>query len=156
MTIANITTIISIIISILALFITLFYNNKIKSLTIKYNQLVSGQSELFIQNSISTTKKAVLDHIFFTNENPAEDDEKKEARTQLLWALQEDNLNAYETACSLYLDNKTDKERFKKQYSIEIKNLVEDEQISEKFFNGLKIKFGAIDKVYRDWFHLEK
>lgn len=156
--------IIPIIISLIALVITYQHNKKIlnleysnKHLTEKYNQLVSGQNEIYIQELISTSKKYVLDYCSYMNENPVEEDEKSKTREQHLWALQEDNLNAYETACSLYLDGKIDKERFKKQYSNEIRNLIEHEEISQRFFNnGLKIKFGALDKVYKEWFHLEK
>lgn len=156
---------IPIIISLVALITTYRHNNKIlslensnKQLTEKYNQLVSGQSEIYIQNLISTSKKNVLDYCSYMNENPSEGNKAQlDIRQQHLWALQEENLNAYETACSLYLDSKIDKERFKKQYSNEIKILVENEEISKKFFsNGLKIKFGAIDKIYKEWFHLEK
>lgn len=127
-----------------------------KKLTNEYNQLVKGQTEINIQNMIAASKKNVLDYCNYRSENPTKDAKIKKDRQDHLWGLQEENLNAYETACSLYLDEKIDKERFKKQYHKEIQNLIENEEIREKFFNNsVKVRFGAIEKVYKDWFNLE-
>ena len=66
----------------------------------------------------------------------------------------EDSWNAYENACAKYLDNKIDRERFRKSYKDEIKQLIED---SEKptYTNPLTSKYKAIIKVYTEWEHLE-
>ena len=70
-------------------------------------------------------------------------------------AAQEDLRNAYEEACSRYLDEKVDKERFKRMYYSEIQNLVENKEQIEHF-DTVKSRYKCILKVYKEWFDLEK
>lgn len=70
-------------------------------------------------------------------------------------AVQEDLRNAYEEACSRYLDEKVDKERFKRMYYSEIQNLVENKDQIE-YFDTVKLRYKCIFKVYKEWFDLEK
>jgi len=66
-------------------------------------------------------------------------------------------LNAYEEACAKYLDKKTDRVRFKKQYREEIKALVESkDSCISCFFDPIKSRYKAILKVYKEWEDLEK
>ena len=82
----------------------------------------------------------------------ANKEEIEEALKQALKTAQEQNLNAYEEACAKYLDGKVDKERFKKNYSVEIRQLVE--KYSEKY--GATTPYKATIKVYNEWNNLEK
>lgn len=66
----------------------------------------------------------------------------------------ENYLNAYEEACSMYLDNKVDKVRFHKNYVSEIRNLVEKKELS-KYFDAVTSRYKAMLKVYREWNDLE-
>ena len=63
-------------------------------------------------------------------------------------------LNAYDEACAKYLDEKVDKERFKKLYHDEIRQLVVDPTIKEKYVEP-QTKFHATVKVYTEWNNLE-
>ena len=63
-------------------------------------------------------------------------------------------LNAYDEACAKYLDEKVDKERFKKLYHDEIRQLVVDPIIKEKYVEP-QTKFHATVKVYTEWNNLE-
>ena len=64
-------------------------------------------------------------------------------------------LNAYEEACTKYLDDKIDKVRFKKTYQVEIRNLLEANNL-KKFFDSHSSRYKAIIKVYNDWENPEK
>ena len=69
-------------------------------------------------------------------------------------AAKERMLNSYDEICMKYLDGKIDKERFKKAYSIEIINLVDEFQ---DFYNKNKNKRGyqATITVYDEWTKIE-
>lgn len=62
-------------------------------------------------------------------------------------------LNSYEDACGKYLDNKTDKNRFRKSYINEIKNICDPkrESYSRLMHPDSTSNFQAIWKVYREW-----
>ncbi|EJL6706337.1 hypothetical protein NMS58_003445 [Vibrio cholerae] len=70
----------------------------------------------------------------------------------------ESYLNAYEDACGKYLDDKTDKERFKKAYINEVKNICDPKRTSfERLMHPESTsKFEAIWKVYKEWHRYEK
>lgn len=64
-------------------------------------------------------------------------------------------LNTYDDACSKYLDEKVDKARFKKNYHIEIRNLLESPEM-KKFFDPLTSRYKPIIKVYDEWNNEER
>ncbi|SGZ09754.1 hypothetical protein [Moritella viscosa] len=66
-------------------------------------------------------------------------------------------LNAYEDACGKYLDNKTDKTRFKKHYINEIRNICDPKKscYARLMHPDSTSNFQAIWKVYREW-HLHE
>lgn len=70
----------------------------------------------------------------------------------------ESYLNAYEDACGKYLDDKTDKERFKKAYINEVKNICDPKRTSfERLMHPESTSnFEAIWKVYKEWHRHEK
>lgn len=120
------------------------------------HKISQGQIELEIHQLINQAQKDVLDiSIMMVEKLP---DNSKDAKIMIKKALNaayERNLNAYEEACAKYLDNKVDKDRFKKNYHLDIRNLVQNEQFQDKF-NPLISPYKAILKVYNDWNNLEK
>ncbi len=69
----------------------------------------------------------------------------------------EDYLNAYENACTKYIDGKIDRDRFEKSYASEIRNLFEPPTNAFAPFlhpEGVS-RFKALWKVYRSWNDLE-
>jgi len=64
-------------------------------------------------------------------------------------------INSYEEACSKYLDGKIDKERFKKTYVVELRNILDNKSL-ESFFSSPASPYKAILKVYDEWENHEK
>ena len=121
--IAIILSVISIIISI----ITCYVSNK-KS---------NAQVELEVKKMIDETKNR-----FIENYNG----DKK------IDYLIEEELNAYDKACSLYIDKKVDKTRFKKDYYYEINNLFDDKNFNEMGkLNKENCRYNCIKEVYNEW-----
>jgi len=65
----------------------------------------------------------------------------------------ESYLNSYEDACGKYLDDKTDKQRFKKSYINEVKNICDPKRVSfERLMHpDSTSNYEAIWKVYKEW-----
>ena len=101
------------------------------------------------QKMISQTKRDVLDIALKIQGN------QTGIVQQAFETAREMNLNAYEEACSKYLDGKVDKERFKKNYHVEIRQLVENANNKDKF-NAVTSKYKCILAVYAEWNNLEK
>ncbi len=115
----------------------------------KSNALNKGQVEMQIREMISSAKWRYSDlGIQF-----AKDNQNTILEKSIIAAL-EDVLNAYDEACAKYLDNKVDKERFKKLYINEIRNLVEDEA-TKQYYGMPQSKFKATLKVYNKWNNFE-
>lgn len=120
------------------------------------HKIAQGQIELNIHQLLNQTKKDVMDvTLVIAEKRSGNDQEMKSVLTQALNTANERNLNAYEEACAKYLDNKVDKERFKKNYHIEIRQLVEDTNNKSKF-DANTSPYKAILKVYKEWNDLEK
>lgn len=120
------------------------------------HKIAQGQIELNIHQLLNQTKKDVMDVTLVIAEKCSDNDESMKAvLTQALNTANERNLNAYDEACAKYLDNKVDKERFKKNYHIEIRQLVEDENNKSKF-DANTSPYKGILKVYKEWNDLEK
>jgi hypothetical protein len=146
--------IISIALSLIALIIASisFFNGK---------KVASASIELSINDRITTTKEKVNEYttilIPLMSKTELSDEEK---RALELYGKQfnlsvENNLNAYEEAVSKYLDDKVDRKRFKKLYQIEIRQLVEKQEL-KKYFDGVSSRYKAILKVYNEWENHEK
>lgn len=141
----------AIIISIIGIFISVI------SIIIAYNahKISQGEIELNIHQLLNQTKKDVMDIYLIISEKCSDNaEELRETLNQALNTATERNLNAYEEACAKYLDNKVDKERFKKNYNIEIRQLVEDENNKNKFDATTSV-YRAILRVYKEWNDLE-
>jgi hypothetical protein len=65
-------------------------------------------------------------------------------------AAVESMLNTYENACSNHLDGKIDKTRFKRNYHVEIRNLLEKEEL-KKYFDPTTTRYKPLLKVYKEW-----
>jgi hypothetical protein len=63
-------------------------------------------------------------------------------------------LNTYENACSNYIDGKIDKIRFRRNYDVEIRNLLDRPDL-KKYFDSNTSRYKPILKVYRKWNDLE-
>ncbi len=146
--------IITSLLSVAAIIISLIALRKTSSST-------SANLELYINERITNTKDKVNEisitmSPLITKENKSEDEKKLlESYGVILKSAIENNLNAYEETCAKYLDNKVDKKRFMKTYRTEIRQLVENERLKEKF-DALTTRYKAITKVYNEWENLEK
>lgn len=127
--------------SVVSLIFTIIYANKNK----KANY---GQIENKIRESITAATNRLTDILLKS------DTENNQYKEQYLNIAIEQYLNSYEEACAKYLDSKVDKKRFRKIYTDEIKNIVEDSNFNKYFQFGSK--YDAIKKVYDEWFNLEK
>lgn len=158
-----IVAIVSAVISIISIFISSRANNLSNELSGYYNslversnQFVSGQTELQLSQTIEETKRHLMNVTFKISELPSDaDNQVRGMLMNLMKSAMESNVNAYESACGLYLDNKIDKERFKKLYFSEIKRIIEDEAHKGFFQPESTSKYQAIWKVYREWNILE-
>ena len=120
------------------------------------HKITQGQIELNIHQLLNQTKKDVMDVTLVIAEKCSNDHKSKEnILEQAFNTANERNLNAYEEACAKYLDNKVDKDRFKKNYHIEIRQLVEDSNNKNKF-DANTSPYKCILKVYKEWNDLER
>lgn len=152
---------IAIIVSIIAIYQSSKANTKSDLASTTANKISAGQIELNISMLIKETENRVMDLAiamskYFKDTKLSKTEEKeleflKNAYNQAV----ESNLNAYEEACAKYLDEKTDKERFKRMYSIPIRRLLETKEL-EKYFPAHNSSYKCILKVYNEWFNLEK
>lgn len=137
--------------------------------THKYNKLVMGSLEIQLNQSISESKINVQNILLEMVELSAKIDYLKEEKKEIdaltkfqmkeygniLKMAMENQLNSYEVACAKYLDNKIDKDRFKKIYHLEIRKIVESKSHKDKF-DATTSSYKAILKVYDEWNNLEK
>ena len=157
MNIDNIIQIITAVISIGALIVSIITiilskkNDKfMKELNKFANKLSSGNIELQIRQLISEAKRHYDEIILAVRKDT---DEEKKISLHIRQSAFEDVCNAYEEACAKYLDGKVDKERFKRLYVTEIRNVVE--QFGDKY-KMPQTKFWATVKVYNEWNNLEQ
>ena len=107
-----------------------------------------GNIELQIREMISEAKYRQLECMSKLAENPNNITLKNQLK-----ALDEDVLNAYDEACAKYIDKKVDRERFKKMYMHEIRQLVESDDFAHKY-NCIQSRFNATKRVYDEWNNL--
>lgn len=115
----------------------------------KSNALTKGQVEMQIREMISSAKWRYAD----LGIQLSKDIENATLAASTTAAL-EDVLNAYDEACAKYIDNKIDRERFKKLYAAEIRNLVEDDSTKD-YYVMPRSRFQPTVTVYRKWNNLE-
>lgn len=131
------------------------------------NDIAIGQSETALREAISNTRQRMQEAIYkieevlqgrdISNLNTAENN-RLTLLKQSLSSATEDLLNAYENACGKYIDDKIDKNRFKKSFVNEISNLCKSdvETYAKHMHPEGTSKYEAIWKVYREWHRHEK
>ncbi|MDA3875098.1 MAG: hypothetical protein PF795_14210 [Kiritimatiellae bacterium] len=77
-----------------------------------------------------------------------------EGHEKSLTAATQGYLNVYDSLCAQYLDGRINKERFKKNLALEIRNLIERDTLKEHF-DPITSSYKAILKVYKEWYDLE-
>ena len=118
-------------------------------LTKTANDMHMAQVEMQIRELILSARSRYEDKaVQFKN------DTDNEFSKAMIESALEGVLNAYDEACAKYLDEKVDKERFKKLYHDEIRQLVVDPIIKEKYVEP-QTKFHATVKVYTELNNLE-
>lgn len=152
--------IIAIVISFIALYNSYQSSKKAEHASQSANRVSQGQIELHISSIISQTETRVADlsiqlSPFLKNNLNFDELKQKDILEKAYNQAVESNLNAYEEACAKYLDNKTDKERFKKMYNVPLRRLVETPELKEDYFDALTSSYKCILKVYTEWNNLE-
>ena len=144
-------TALAVLVSVIALYVSFKASQKgnelasvANDLTKTANDMQMAQVEMQIRELILSARSRVQ----FKN------DEDIELCKSMLDSALEGVLNAYDEACAKYLDGKVDKERFKKLYHDEIRQLVDDATTKEKYMEP-QTKFHATVKVYTEWNNLE-
>jgi hypothetical protein len=134
--------------------LSLYQSNKASNVANKLNDeanlLTKGQVEIQIREMISLARHRYIE----LGCKLASELTPINVQSFINAAL-EDYMNTYDEACAKYLDGKVDKERFKKLYINEIKNLVEDKNTKEKYTKP-QTKYNPTVKVYEEWHNHEK
>lgn len=143
----------SLVVSIVAICISIFANKKSKINADENTRIANGSIELQIRNMISESRRhlsSCLHELVIVTNNSKSSDELKSTVHQMYESAKQDYLNSYEEACSKYIDNKVDQNRFYKTYSTEIKNIVEKDPY-KSVFDSFSSVYTAIKKVYEKW-----
>ena len=147
----------SLIVSIIAICISIFANKKSNINADENTRIANGTIELQIRNMISESRRhlsSCLHELVIVNQNSNNTAQLVNTVTQMYESAKQDYLNSYEEACSKYIDNKVDKKRFYKTYSTEIRNIVEKTPY-KSVFDEFSSVYTAIKKVYEEWNNLE-
>lgn len=161
-------------IAFLSLLVTIYFSwrayqhsNKAKDSELRANDIAIGQSETSLREAISNARERVEEATYKIEElllgrDPDVLSQAEQSRLTILSKARnasiENYLNAYEDACGKYIDNKIDKDRFRKSYISEVANLCRHDVISYARFMHPKAtsKFEAIWKVFDEWHRHEK
>lgn len=135
----------SLIVSIVALYKSIRAANMTNALQAASNDIQMASVELSIRMMIEDAKKE-MDGVGIE----LSESQSSEILRLKFMAAKEKYANAYDEACAKYLDNKIDKVRFKKNYSDEIRNLVNHEEFKE-LYREPQTKYHATVKVFREW-----
>lgn len=155
---------IAIVISIIALINTTIKSSNANLIAEKANNTSMAEIEMHLYDAISSSSRNVQDitlriaPVICKDKKDIGEYDKDMALIykSTLDAAIEDNINAYEAACQKYIDEKIDKERFKKTYKTDIRNLVQHKDYSDRYFNRNKTVYHGILKVYDEWENLEQ
>ncbi len=142
--------IISIVISAIALLVSIASFIKSSAADKTANDLTKGQVEMQIRGMITAAKE----HFAEMSNQLAANPDNSTLKASVIAAL-ENVANAYDEACAKYLDGKVDKQTFKRMYVNELRNWVESEDVKEKYIMP-QSKFHATVKVYDEWNNLER
>lgn len=133
--------------------------SRFKEIEEKNLNLNMAQTELHIQELLVNARKLSLDILLekykLSTQNANQTEEQKAMVESLVSHSLQEILNSYEVACSKYLDNKIDKDRFKKTYTKEITDLFGNKSPYESLLSKTNA-FHALKKVNEEWNNLEK
>ena len=155
---------ISLIISIGAIIKSYITDAKANKLSKENTKLANANIELEIRNLIRETRKDLDDKIakfLFLKEKEKGNSLTSDEKINLpIYEKQYNNarqeyLNAYEEACMKYIDGKIDKERFKKTYIVELRNIVGSDSLKQ-YIDSTSSPYNAIKKVYNEWNNFEE
>jgi hypothetical protein len=167
---SEITSLISLAISVAAIYFAKTSSNKANNISQENIQLQKnnlnlqyGMVELEINQSIENAKSkineiSIIMVPFISKENLGKISQE-ESETLALYrknfnAATQTLINYYDSACSKYADGKVDKIRFKKTYKNEIRKLIENKDLKE-YFDPLTSSYKPILNVYSEWENLE-
>lgn len=128
----------------------------------KANDIAIGQTETSLREQIMNARNRMEDcgfkvRDFLKSKKKADLSDEELPHLEFLektWrSSTESYLNTYEDACGKFIDNKTDKTRFKKSYINEIKNICDPERTSfaRLMHPESTSNYEAIWKVYKEW-----
>ncbi len=143
-------TALAIFVSVIAMLVSSLASSKGNEVAIAANEMLKGQVEMQIREMITAARERFENLAIQSNS----DNENELLKKSIISAL-ENIRNTYDEACARYLDNRTDRERFKKMYFDEIRNIVESNETKE-FYIWPQTKYRATYTVYEEWFNLEK
>ncbi|ENY6168398.1 hypothetical protein ACFZI2_001425 [Vibrio fluvialis] len=156
-------------IALVSMFVTIYFSSKASGASQeslrnadKANNIAIGQTETSLREQIMNARNRMEDCGFKIQdflkgrkkENLSEEELPHLDFLERTWrSSTESYLNAYEDACGKYLDDKTDKGRFKKAYINEVKNICDPKRTSfERLMHPESTSnFEAIWKVYKEW-----
>lgn len=145
---------ISAVIALAAFLFSIYTFCKNKTLTEKTNELteiqaktVQGQLEIQLRELINVASHEIAHYGVEIEKNPT-----SKTLIKAFESAEEQFRNAYEEACSKYLDSKVDKQRFEKMYLIEIQSLVTDADQKEHY-DATQSHYRCTLAVYNEWFN---
>ena len=151
---SNTLSIISTILSALAFLFSIYTFVKNKKLTQRTNELSEiqaktgqGQLEIQLRELINAASHEITYYGVELEKNPTSN-----ILIRSFESAEEQYRNAYEEACSKYLDGKIDKERFEKMYLIEIQNLVTNID-QKRHYDATQSHYRCTLAVYNQWFN---
>ena len=160
----------SALLSLIAIIMSVIANRKTNSFTAQANQISADALELQrvsirlqeasveqeIRDSIRLAEAAIeqvgrdFEDVFTkTGRLTKAEQARKDLATAALKSALEAQHNAYDDACSKYLDKKVPGDRFKATYQTSIRRLVEKDALKE--FIKLDCSYHSIMKVYKLW-----
>lgn len=153
----------SVAISIWAIIKAYITDSKTNKLSEENTRLQNASVELEIRNLINSAKKELEEKV--SNLRFFQEKEKKKILTEdeeIQFTIakercqnaKQEYLNAFEESCMKYLDEKVDKDRFKKTYIIELQNIVSSEAF-KSFIDTTSSPYNAIKTVYTEWYNHE-
>ena len=137
-------TMISVVVSIVAIVLSFKAQKDANNISAIATELMLGQIEMQIREMISNAR-GQYEEIALKIESDEDNLIKHIAQSKL-----ENLMNVYDEACAKYIDGKVDKERFRKLYFDEIKQLVENDNFKE-YYKEPQTKYHATNKVYSEW-----
>lgn len=154
----------ALVVSILSAFFAWAASSKANKLARENTSIQNGLIELELRQAIEGSKSKINDVGIImapfkakSNKGTISDEDKETLSIydKNLDAAIQTMLNTYDDACSKYLDGKVDKVRFRKNYHIEIRNLLERTELKE-YFDPLTSRYKPILKVYDEWNNQER